>query len=173
MHNLFGGRHNLGNITIRTTRGCGMTSIPEEDIGLSDRCYASVGIIGRRRALKILGDYSSRHPPLIRGLPVVLGLSPGHLPDLREIMMRTLGYVPGEKKSKKPKKSGKSKKFIKSQKSKYVNVIRLFAGLFADERLRCTEKPIRRQIAVQRTEKFEDQTMPLAGPSRNAQPKPR
>lgn len=156
LYHLFDGGDHLRNIIIRTTRGC-VIPTPGEAIGPSDRCYASVEIIGWKRTEEVMKNYDPKNPPVILGLPVTLALSVADMPEVAEILERTIGFVPGKK-------------------TKYVNVIRLLARLFADDRSRRTKRlTSRRRIAVQKTEiDIKDQPGPLAGPSRSsAKPKPR
>lgn len=106
-----------------------------------------------------MNNYNPKNPPTLHGLPVTIALSVADMPDVAEIMERTIGYVPGP-----------------GMKTKYVNVIRLLARLFADDRSRPTGKPPpRKLITVQKTEIIaEDEPEPLVGPSRSsAKPKPR
>ena len=156
LYHLLDGRNDFRNITISTTRGCAVVPIPREEIGPSDRCYARVEVIGWKRTEEIVKSFDPKNPPVVHGLPITLSLSAADLPDLTEILERTIGYVPGEK-------------------TKYVNVIRLLARLFADDRARRIKDTVpKKRITVQKTEiDIQNQPGSLAGPSRGARPKPR
>lgn len=157
LYDLFGGRDRSRNVIIRTTRGCGVIPIPEEDVGPRDRCYASIEVKGLNRTKEIMDKYR-KNPPKLYGLPLTLGHSPADMPEFLEILERAKGSVPEE--------------------TEYVNVIRSLARLFAEDRPRCTEKSIpRRRLTIQKTLEdieAEEQPRSLAGPSRSsAKPKPR
>lgn len=151
MYELFNGcRDTIEHLALRNTRGCGVAPISGGAITPSDRCYASVVFNDFKASNDALKSYDPNDPPIIRGLPAVIGLSPADMPDFEEILERTLGLLPGSK-------------------IKYVDIVRLFAQMFADDRLRCTKKQIPRRIATQKTELvIEDQPRPLAGPSRRS-----
>jgi len=148
LHHLLDGGDDIRDIVIRTSRGCATSFIPEESIGPNDRSYASVLVIGWDRTAEIMGNYDPKKPPMLRGLPISLSLTPVDLPEVTEIVESALGLVPVNK-------------------TKYVNI----TACSLDSSL--TMDP--RRIARQETEKvIEDQARPLAGPSRRgSQLKPR
>jgi hypothetical protein len=121
----------------------------------NDRCYASVEFKGFNAAWQALYKYDPKDAPTLHGLPVIIKLSAADMPEVTEILERTVGILPGTR-------------------SKYVDVTCLFARLSADDRFRRTKRQTRKRIAIQKTELvIEDQQKPLAGPSkRSAQPKP-
>ena len=147
LYDLFKCCDNIVNIIIRTSRG-----------GPHDRCYASVEVRGTGQVKEVLSKYSKK-PPMILGLPVILSLGAVDMPDLDDILESTLGYA--QEKTRKP--SGKA--------TRYINIIRLFARLFADDRYRCTGKPTpSKRIIRQETElDIEDQARPLVGSSRRVE----
>lgn len=131
MYELFDGRDNSKNAIIRTSRGCGVTPIPEKDVGPRDRCYASIEVRGFNRIKKFMDEHR-KNPLVLYGLPLALGHSAADMPEFSEILQRARGSVPGE--------------------TEYVNVIRSPARLFADDRPRCTGGSIpRRRLAIQKT----------------------
>lgn len=152
LYHLFNGSNNIRNITIRVSRGCCTAYITEEEISPSDRCYASVEVIGWEKTEQIFANYDPKNRPMIHGLPVVIALSPADMPELGEIL-----------------------KWAKENKTGYFNVVRLFAPLFADHGSRSTEEqPKSKRITAQKTEIIgEDNTSSLVGPSTSAHPKSR
>ena len=151
LHNLFNGGDTIVNIAIRTTRGCGVIPIPEEAMVPSDRCYASVAFNDYDAYCRALEMDDPQNPPILRGLPVLIKLSAADMPEVPEILKRTIGLLPRP-----------------GTKTKYVKVIRLFVRVFADDRFRRTKKQTgkSKRIAVQKTEIIEDQPSPPAGPSK-------
>lgn len=95
LYDLFGGRDRSRNVIIRTTRGCGVIPIPEEDVGPRDRCYASIEVKGLNRTKEIMDKYR-KNPPKLYGLPLTLGHSPADMPEFLEILERAKGSVPEE-----------------------------------------------------------------------------
>lgn len=150
LYELFNGRDNIRNITLRISRGCCAASMTEEEISPSDRCYASVEVIGWEKTEQIFANYDPKNRPIVRGLPVVIALSPADMPEVEEIL-----------------------KWAKGNKTGYFNVIRLFAPLFADHGSRSTEKQAEsKRLTAQKTEIFiEDNSSSQVGPSTSAHPK--
>jgi hypothetical protein len=151
------GRDHIHNIIIRSTRGCGVV-VAGEEIGPDDRCYASVEVKGFKRTEEIMTSYDPKNRPVVHGLPITISLSAVDMPDAVELILRGIGYVPGEK-------------------SKYVNS---FFACSLDcsltiSRTRRRRKPMpTKRITVQKTEiDIGHQQKPLAGPSRSAKLKPR
>jgi len=95
LYNLFGGRDHSRNAIIRTTRGCGVTAIPGEEVGPNDRCYASIEVMGLNRTKEIMSKYR-KNPPKLYGLPLTIGHSPADMPDFFETMERAMEYVSGK-----------------------------------------------------------------------------
>lgn len=116
----------------------------------NDRCYASVELKGFEAAQRVWSGYDPKKPPILHGLPLVIGLSVADMPEVPDFLKQMLEEL------------------------EYVDVVRLFGRLFADGRLRSTEKPsTRKRITAQKTEVFEDQRRSLAGPSRTPKRKPK
>lgn len=105
LHHLLNGGDHIRNIVIRTSRGCGAPSIPEESIEPNDRNYATVLVIGWDRMAEIMGNYDPKNPLILRGLPIELKLSALDMPEATEIL-ESVGLVP-------------------KNKTKYVNLVRL------------------------------------------------
>ena len=136
------------DIVIRSARGCGVTVIPDEAMGPSDRCYASIEVKGFAAAWDALHKFDPKNPPILHGLPLVIKLCAADMPEVPEMLERTMGSQQGTK-------------------SKYVVVICLFVRLFADGGFRRTKRRTLKRIAVEKTELvIEDQPRPLAGPSK-------
>jgi len=122
----------------------------------SDRCYASVVFNNYKAYCRALRMDNPRNPPILHGLPILIKLSPADMPEVKEILKRTVGLFPVNG-------------------TKYVKVIRLFVRVFADDGSRRTKRKPRKskRITIQKTEIVEDPS-PLAGPSnKGALPKPR
>jgi len=84
-----------------------VTVIPDEAMTSSDRCYASVEVKGFGATWRALNKYDSEDPPMLHGFPLVVKLSVADMPEVSEIMGRTMKSLLGTK-------------------SKYVVVVRLF-----------------------------------------------
>lgn len=148
MYELFNGRDTIRNIVVRSARGCGVTVIPDEDMTPNDRCYASVQFNDFGPAWEALRMHDPKDPPILHGLPIIIKLSAADMPEVSEILGKTMGFLLGTK-------------------HKCVNAIRSLARLFADGGFRRTKKRTRRRIVAQKTELvIDDQPRALAGPSR-------
>lgn len=149
------GGDSIRNIIIRSARGCSVTVIPDKAMTPSDRCYASVEVKGFGATWTALKKYSE-DPPILHGFPLVVKLSVADMPEVSEILGRTMASLVGTKR-------------------KYVVVVRLFGLLFADNRFRRTKRRAPKRLAMQKTESvIGGQQKSLVGPSRGfAKPKRR
>lgn len=102
------GGDTIQNIVIRSTRGCGVTVIPDEAMTPSDRCYASVRVKGFGATWEALNKYDPENPPMLHGLPILVKHCAADMPEVSEILERTMASL------------------LKA-KPKYVVVVRLFA----------------------------------------------
>lgn len=75
-----------------------MTVIPDKAMTLSDRCYASVEVKGFGAIWRALKKYDSEdHPPTLHGLRLVVKLSVADMPEVQEILGRTMPSLLGTK----------------------------------------------------------------------------
>lgn len=111
----FGGLH---DVVIRTTRGCGITPIPKKLMVSNDRCYATVYFLDFKCFSGALKAYEKKGP-VLHGLTITVGKCPIDLPDVGEILQRTLG-------SPRSKKSGRKRRLkgIKKSKRRQITVER-------------------------------------------------
>ena len=84
-----------------------MTVIPDEAMTKSDRCYASIEVKGFGATWRALNKYDPENPPKLHGLSLVVKLSAADMPEVSEILARTMASS------------------LKT-KPKYVVVVRLF-----------------------------------------------
>jgi len=92
LYELLDGRESVRNIVIRSTRGCGVV-IPDEAMTTSDRCYASVEFNGFGATWEALNKHDPKNPLILHGLPIIIKLSPADMPEVSEILERTMGYL--------------------------------------------------------------------------------
>jgi len=95
LYNLFKaeGCDTIRNIVIRSARGCGVTVIPDSAMTSRDRCYASVKVKGFGTIWRALRNYNPKNPPVLHGLPLKIALSAADMPEVSEIMERTMKYL--------------------------------------------------------------------------------
>ncbi|KAF9652154.1 hypothetical protein BDM02DRAFT_3109567 [Thelephora ganbajun] len=168
VYGLFDGRDKITNIIVRTTRGCGVTTIPDEAITPSDRCYASVEFTEHAPAQRALDRYNPKNPPIVRGLPIIIAASAADMPEVGEILKRT-ARPPPETKTKTDTKERVTKERVTKGRVTKGRVTKGKVTRGGVTKRGAIKRGISRRVAVQETELvIEDRPRTLAGPSKRS-----
>ena len=100
---------NIQGIVIRSSRGAGLTVIPDEVMTSNDRCYASIRVNSFVGLWVALSKYDSVDSPLLHGLPIHVGKCPADMPDVPAMLAMVMAEMTNRKEP------------------RYVVVVRLFA----------------------------------------------
>ena len=80
----FGG----GNVVIRTSRGCGVLPVSDEEMGPNDRCYATINIAGIEETQQAIREFHGSKAPIVEGIPIVVTPNPVDLPEVAATIER-------------------------------------------------------------------------------------
>jgi hypothetical protein len=108
----FGGK----NIVIRTSRGCGVLPISDEEMGPDDRCYATVNIAGIEETQQAIREYHGSKAPIVEGIPIIVTPNPVDLPEVAATVKRYFGPPSGAEE----KRTGGRTKRLAVQKTELV-----------------------------------------------------